>query len=103
VRALLQRAGAHLKAGRIEDAIADYQKALEFPHNQGVGRPATMRDAEIHYRLGCAYEQLGKYKQALQSWRQAAKEHHNFRDELYPYVQKSLDKLGRYSQLGFHG
>jgi tetratricopeptide (TPR) repeat protein len=103
VRALLERAGAHLEADRIEDAIADYQKALQFPHNQGVGRPTTMGNAEIHYRLGCVYEQLGKYKQALQSWRQAAGEHHQFGDELYPFVQKSLDKLGRYSQLGFHG
>lgn len=103
VRAMLQRAEAHLKTNRIEEAIEDYQKALEFPQNQGVGRPSTLGNAEIHYRLGCAYEQLGRYKHAIHSWREAAEEHHAFGDELYPYVQKSLDKLGRYSELGFHG
>ncbi len=103
VRALLQRAQAHLKADRVEDAITDYQQALEFPQNHGVGRPVSMGNAEIHYRLGCAYEQLGKYNLALRSWREAAEEHHNYGDELFAYVQMSLDKLGRYSELGFHG
>jgi tetratricopeptide (TPR) repeat protein len=103
VRAILQRGEAHLKEGRVEEAIEDYKRALEFPQNLGVGRPITMSNAEIHYRLGCAYEQLGKYQHAIHSWREAAKEHHNFGDELFSYVQESLDKLGRYSELGFHG
>jgi tetratricopeptide (TPR) repeat protein len=102
VRALLQKAEAHLIVNQVEEAITDYKKALEFPPNQGVGQPTTMGNAEIHYRLGCAYEQLGKYKQAILSWQEAAEEHHDFGDELYPYIQKSLDKLGRYSELGFH-
>lgn len=103
VKALLQSAETQLKAGRIEGAIADYQKALEFPENQGVGRPTTLANAEILYRMGSAYEQLGKYRQAIKAWQEAASEHHTFGDELFPYVQKSLDKLGRYSELGFDG
>jgi tetratricopeptide (TPR) repeat protein len=103
VHALLQRAQAHLETYQVEEAILDYAKALEFPKNLGVGRPLTRGNAEIYYRLGCAYEQLGKYRHAIQSWREAATEHHKFGDDLYPYVQKSLDKLGRYSELGFHG
>jgi tetratricopeptide (TPR) repeat protein len=101
VRALLQSAESHLSAGHIEEAIVDYQKALEFPVNQGVGRPVTMANAEILYRLGCAYELLGKYRQAIKVWQEAASEHHSYGDELFPYLQKSLDKLGRYSELGF--
>lgn len=101
VKALILSAETHLKEGHIEQAIADYQKALDFPENQGVGRPVTMANAEILYRMGSAYELLGKYSQAIKAWQKAAGEHHIFGDELYPYVQKSLDKLGRYSELGF--
>ena len=103
VRAFLQSADAHLADDEVEHAIEDYKKALEFPQNLGVGRPMTMGNAEILYRLGCAYEQLGKYQHAIRSWTEAAEEAHNYGDELYSYVEKSLDKLGRYSELGFHG
>lgn len=102
VRALLQRAETHLLAHRTEEAITDYKRALEFPKNLGVGQPLTTNNAEIYYRLGCAYETLGSYRQAVQSWSRAAAEHHRLGDELYPYVQKSLDKLGRYSEIGFN-
>jgi tetratricopeptide (TPR) repeat protein len=62
-----------------------------------------LANAEILYLMGSAYEQLGKYRQAIKAWQEAASEHHTFGDELFPYVQKSLDKLGRYSELGFDG
>jgi tetratricopeptide (TPR) repeat protein len=103
IRALLESAKGHLESGRIEQAIADYQKALEFPQNQGVGKPTTMGNAEILYRLGCAFELLGDYRQAIKAWQEAASEHHAYGDELFPYLQMSLDKLGRYSELGFPG
>ncbi len=103
VRALLKTAETHLEAGQIEQAIADYLKALEFPQNQGVGKPTTMGNAEILYRLGCAYELTGDYRQAVRAWREAASEHHAIGNELFPYLQMSLDKLGRYSELGFAG
>lgn len=103
VRALLKRAAAHLEAGQVEAAIADYQQALEFPENQGVGRPLTMGNAEILYRLGCGYEMLGDYSRAVVAWQEAAREHHAFGEELFQYIQKSLDKLGRYNELGFEG
>jgi tetratricopeptide (TPR) repeat protein len=103
VRALLKSAEAHLESGHIEEAIADYHTALEYPENQGVGRPTTLGNAEIFYRLGCAYELIGDYQRAIQAWQEAAREHHSFGDELFPYLQMSLDKLGRYSELGFTG
>ncbi len=103
VRALLKTAETHLESGQVEQAIADYHEALEFPQNQGVGKPTTLGNAEILYRLGCAYELIGDYRQAVGAWQQAAREHHAFGDVLFPYVQKSLDKLGRYSELGFDG
>jgi len=101
VRALLQRAEAHLEAGRLEAAAQDYCSALDFPANHGVGKPTTSNDAEILYRLGCAYEKLGRYSDAIGAWRSAGSEHHAYGEELYAYVLRSLDKLGRYSDLGF--
>ena len=103
VSALLKVARDHQDSGRLEEAIAAYRSALEFPGNHGVGRPITMGDAEILYKLGCTYEQLGNYRKAISAWQKAAAEHHKFGDDLYRYVQMSLDKIGRYSELGFEG
>jgi tetratricopeptide (TPR) repeat protein len=103
VQALLQRATKNLSAGHIDLAIKDYLSALEFPENQGVGKPVTLDNAEILYRLGCAYEIQGNYPQAIHSWRAAAKEHQKFGTDQFQYFQMSLDKLGRYSELGFEG
>jgi tetratricopeptide (TPR) repeat protein len=59
-----------------------------------------MSQAEIFYKLGCAYELLGSYPEALAAWQSAAKEHHPYGDALFEFVQKALDKLSRYSELG---
>ncbi|MFB0534024.1 MAG: DUF5107 domain-containing protein [Anaerolineae bacterium] len=99
--AYLKRAQAHIEAGRIEEAIADYRRALEFPENVGVGQPASTANAEILYRLGRACEQLGRFGEAVAAWQEAAGEHHPHGSELFPFVQMSLDKLNRYSELGF--
>lgn len=101
VGALMQRAEAYLHADQVEAAIADYQKALEFPENLGVGAPPTMSQAHIYYQLGLAYEELGNYSDALAAWRNAVREHHTRSSELYKFIQMSLDKLSRYSELGF--
>jgi tetratricopeptide (TPR) repeat protein len=99
----LKRAQAQIEAGRIEEAIADYRRALEFPENVGVGRPVSTVNAEILYRLGCACEQLGRFDEAVAAWQEATREHHPHGTELFPFVQMSLDKLNRYSELGFQG
>jgi tetratricopeptide (TPR) repeat protein len=101
VQALLQRAEAHLGDGRLEAATQDYRSALEFPANHGVGKPTTSSDAEILYRLGCTYEKLGRYGDAISAWKTAGSEHHAYGEDLYEFVLLSLDKLGRYSDLGF--
>ena len=76
VRALLQRAEDALQAGQVQTAIADYQQALNYPENLGVGAPTTLNQADIFYYLGLAYERLGMYPEALAAWRSAACEHH---------------------------
>ena len=99
-RALMLRAAAVLEDGRVEDAIRDYQAALDYPPNLGVGRPTTLRQAHVYYHLGLACEKLGRFRQALEAFSCAAGEHHPHGSELYPYVQMALDKLSRYSEIG---
>ena len=99
VRALLGRAEGAMESGQVQQAIIDYQKALEYPGNLGVGKPTTLAQAHIYYRLGLAYEKLGRFPDALQAWFKAASEHHPHGSDLYHDVQKSLDKLSRYSEL----
>ena len=103
VRALLKNAEMHIDSRQFDQAIADYRKALEFPKNHGVGKPVTLTNAEILYYLGCAYEKMGKYPEAIQTWREAAQEHHKFGEDQFQFLQMSLDKLGRYSELGYEG
>lgn len=100
VRALTMRANASLDAGRIEDAIQDYLRMLDYPANLGVGAPTTRTQAQIYYELGLAYERLGEYQNAREAWREAASEHHGRGSRLFEYVQAALDKLSRYSELG---
>jgi tetratricopeptide (TPR) repeat protein len=100
VEALMLRAKDHIAEGRIEEAIQDYNRMLDYPENLGVGAPTTRAQAHIYYHLGLAHEKLGQYQRAIKAWREAASEHHPHGQELFPYVQKSLDKLSRYSELG---
>jgi tetratricopeptide (TPR) repeat protein len=100
VRALMQRAEAHIQSGQMETAISDYNKALEFPTNLGVGAPTSKSQADIYYHLGLAYEKMGLFQESLVAWRNAAQEHHAHDTNLYNYVQMALDKLSRYSELG---
>jgi tetratricopeptide (TPR) repeat protein len=100
VQAYLQRAKRHLAAGIVEQAIADYQKALEYPINLGVGQPPDLKQARIYYLLGLAYESIGQYQEALKAWHSAAREFHPSQSENYMYVEKALDKINRYSELG---
>lgn len=100
VQALMLRAGDHLKANRVEEAILDYLKMLEYPENLGVGAPTTRAQAQIYYLLGLAYEKSGKFIPAIRAWHEAACEHHKHGTKLYVYVQMALDKLSRYSELG---
>ncbi len=100
VQALTMRAEANLAAGRIEEAIHDYLRMLEYPANLGVGAPTARTQAQIYYQLGLAYERVGQYQNALEAWCEAASEHHNKGDGLFKYVQMALDKLSRYSELG---
>lgn len=64
----------HLKAGRAAEALADFDRALEYPANLATGRLENAREARINYRRGNALLALGQKQAALEAWRKAADE-----------------------------
>lgn len=70
----LELGKAHLAAGRATEALAEFNRALEYPANLATGRLENAREAHIHYLRGQALDALGKRDEARAAWRQAADE-----------------------------
>jgi tetratricopeptide (TPR) repeat protein len=66
--------GQRLAAGgQYQSALAAYEEALVFPVNlQEAKGNVEMRNAEIFYRIGTAYEALGQKDKAQQAFREAS-------------------------------
>ncbi|MBE7499226.1 MAG: DUF5107 domain-containing protein [Verrucomicrobiales bacterium] len=65
---------AHLAAGRAAEALAEFNRALEYPENLATGKLENAREAHIHYRRGKALAALGRKDEARVAWRLAADE-----------------------------
>lgn len=74
VEAHLALGQAALDAGRAADALAEFNRALEYPKNLATGRPENTREAHIHYLRGRALAALGRKTDAVAAWRKAADE-----------------------------
>ena len=65
---------AHLKAGRAAEALAEFNRALEYPENLATGKMENTREAHIQYLRGNALAALGRTAEARAAWKQAADE-----------------------------
>lgn len=65
---------AHLKAGRPAEALAEFNRALEYPENLATGKLENPREAHIQYLRGKALAALGRKTEAMQAWTAAASE-----------------------------
>jgi tetratricopeptide (TPR) repeat protein len=65
---------AHMKAGRPAEALAEFNRALEYPKNLATGRLENTCDAHIHFQRGQALAALGRKDDAAAAWRQAVAE-----------------------------
>lgn len=65
---------AEMQAGHPAEALAEFNRALEYPKNLATGRLETTREAHIHLRRGNALAALGRKDEAAAAWRQAADE-----------------------------
>ena len=65
---------AHLEAGRNAEALAEFNRALEYPQNLATGRLEGAREAHINYLRGNALSALGRKQEAMAAWKLAADE-----------------------------
>jgi tetratricopeptide (TPR) repeat protein len=70
----LAQGDAHLRAGCAAEALAEFNRALEYPPNLATGRLENAREAHIHLRRGNALAALGRLDEARAAWRLAANE-----------------------------
>jgi tetratricopeptide (TPR) repeat protein len=89
---------AHLKAGRAKEALAELDRALEYPENLATGRLENAREARIQYLRGNAFSALGQQEQARRAWQKAAAEPAGkdaSQEEARKKAQEALDKAGQ--------
>jgi len=65
---------AHLEAGRAAEALAEFNRALEYPENLATGKLENAREAHINYARGNALAALGRKAEAIAAWKLAATE-----------------------------
>lgn len=57
---------------RFQEALADFESALTYPENLGVGRPARPQESEALYWKGKALAALGRLAEARAAWNEGA-------------------------------
>ncbi len=73
VDAHLLRGQKKLKGKRYQDALKDFEAALEYPENLEVGRPKRdRRTCQTHFFIGTAHEALGDTQKAREYFEKSA-------------------------------
>jgi tetratricopeptide (TPR) repeat protein len=92
--ACLGRGIARFDAGDLRGAREDFARALEYPLNLRIGRPAKPSDARGHWCAGVVDDLLGDMAGAVAHWKAAASEdYHQPGAELAAYRALALQKL----------
>jgi tetratricopeptide (TPR) repeat protein len=89
-----------LPAGKFNEALADFQAALEYPENLEVGKPHQEgRLPEVDYWMGLVYDKLGNTAKSQEMFQQAVAalkpEQRRERPEMLYYAGLAAHKLGR--------
>lgn len=96
----LLRGVRSLKSGKLNEALADFQAASDYPENLSVGRPKNdSRAAQVAYYTGMAYEAMGNSAKAEEFYKKATdqKGARNWAEARF-YQGLSLVKLGQKSK-----
>ncbi|HUU17544.1 MAG TPA: DUF5107 domain-containing protein [Sedimentisphaerales bacterium] len=95
VDAHLLRGRKKLKDKRYQEALKDFEAALEYPENLEVGRSRRdRRTCQTHFFIGTAYEALGDTQKAREYFEESASIEVR-RSEYSYYKGLALKKLGR--------
>ncbi|MEM2927356.1 MAG: DUF5107 domain-containing protein [Nitrososphaerota archaeon] len=84
------------KESKNEEALEYFKKAMEYPHNLGIGAPYRKLNADALYYMGIVYEKINKINEAKECWKEAINEEHEWWSELRYYEALSFQKLGKY-------
>jgi tetratricopeptide (TPR) repeat protein len=71
-RAHLERGQQRFEQKQFKAALADFEAALTYPENLGVGRSNRPQEAPAEYWRGKALEALGRRKEARAAWEKGA-------------------------------
>jgi tetratricopeptide (TPR) repeat protein len=71
----IERGKNLFQQGNFEAALKDFQAALTYPDNLGVGRWDTPDEAPAYYWLGKTLHALGRIEQARSAWKAGADSH----------------------------
>ncbi len=93
--ALVGRAATRREAEDVEAALADYELALTYPRNLGVGRAAYPQEAKVHWLAAEVAAQLGDEEKRVGHLSAAAEERHRRIGEADLYKLRALRALGR--------
>ena len=88
---------AHLQAGRAAEALAEFNRALEYPENLATGKLENAREAHIQFLRGNALAALGQTQASLEAWKTAASERPSKderKEEARRKAQEALAKAG---------
>jgi tetratricopeptide (TPR) repeat protein len=85
----------HLKAGRAAEALAEFNRALEYPENLATGKLENAREAHIHYARGNALAALGRKAEAATAWKLAADEPESKDEKIEEARKKAKEALDR--------
>ncbi|MGA2867320.1 MAG: DUF5107 domain-containing protein [Verrucomicrobiota bacterium] len=86
---------AQLKAGHANEALAEFNRALEYPLNLATGKLENARQAHIQYQRGNALAALGRQAEATAAWKLAAAEESSKDPRLEEARQKAKEALER--------
>ena len=87
-----------LAAGDAAGALAEFNRALEYPGNLATGKLEEARQAHINYRRGQALAALGRNRDARAAWKLAADEPESKDpkiEEARKKAQEALDAAGK--------
>ena len=84
---------AHLEAGRAAEALAEFDRALEYPENLATGKLENSSQAHILYLRGNALAALGRSTESISSWKRAAAEPASKEDSKEQARKKSLEAI----------
>jgi len=71
-KAHMKRGQAHFEARDLAGALQDFQAALSYPANIGVGRPNRPQEAAAQYWKGRTLQLLGRPEDAKRAWQEGA-------------------------------